>query len=297
MVTVVIETKSLTKRYGSRLGVASLSIGVAEGSIYGFLGPNGSGKTTTIRVLMGLMKASEGAARVFDRDCWASSAEIKEDVGYLPGDIRLYPWLTCHSAARIFGAARRRTLREAFVECAERFYLDPDLPVRKMSRGTRQKLGLVLALAHKPRLLILDEPTASLDPIIQRLLYDHLRLAAAEGRTVFLSSHTLSEVEELCDRVAILRQGRLVAQDTIENLRRRASRLVAIHWQDGVDGTAMQPPAGLALSEKGRSVWTGTETGSSAELLAWLAGKPVADLILEKPDLSEVFHRFYREDD
>jgi len=292
----VIETQSLTKCYGSRVGVSDLSIEVGEGSIYGFLGPNGSGKTTTIRVLMGLMKGSEGAARIFGRDCWKASAVVKAEIGYMPGDVRLYPWLTCRNAAAIFGGARRRDLRAAFAECAEQLYLDPELPVRKMSRGTRQKLGLVLALAHKPRLLILDEPTASLDPIIQRILYDHLRAAAGEGRTVFLSSHTLSEVEELCERVAILRQGKLVAQDTIENLRRRALRSVTIRWGEGFDAAALQEPRGLTVSEKTSSLWRGTQTGSADELLAWLTGKPVADLIIEKPDLSEVFHGFYREE-
>lgn len=291
-----IRTDSLTKRYGSRVGVADLSINVVEGEIYGFLGPNGSGKTTTIRVLMGLMRPTSGTARVFSRNCWSQSATTKQDIGYMPGDIRLYPWLTCRNAAHIFGAARGRELLDDFLVCAEQLYLDPHLPVRRMSRGTRQKLGLVLALAHRPRLLILDEPTASLDPIIQRVLYDHLRAAAAEGRTVFLSSHTLSEVEELCHRVAILRQGNLVAQDSIENLRKRALRSVIIRWREGFDAATIEPPPGVNLSERSRQVWRGTQTGSSAELLAYLAGKPVADITIEKPDLSEVFHSFYREE-
>jgi ABC-2 type transport system ATP-binding protein len=196
----------------------------------------------------------------------------------------------------MFGPARRRDLLPAFLRYAEEYGLDPDLPVRKMSRGTRQKLGLVLALAHEPRLLILDEPTASLDPIVQQTLYSHLRAAAAKGRTVFLSSHTLSEVEELCDQVAILREGKLAAQDTIENLRSKAKRRVIIHWQEDIDARPPAAPPGLEVFEKKHGVWRGTQTGAAHELIAWLAGKPIVDLIIEKPDLSEVFQRFYREE-
>ena len=193
-----IETDDLTRRYGARRGIERVSLTVPDGSRFGFLGPNGAGKTTTIRVLLGFLKPTAGQARVFGRDVWRESALIKSDVGYLPGDLRLYPWLSGELALRIFGGVRGRDLMRAGRELAERFALDLRVKVRNMSRGMRQKLGLILALAPRPKLLILDEPTASLDPLMQETLRAHLRELAARGHTVFFSSHTLSEVEQLC---------------------------------------------------------------------------------------------------
>src|SRR5688572_11749408 len=174
-----IVTHELTRRYGSRRGIERVSLAVPEGSLFGFLGPNGAGKTTTIRVLLGFLRPTAGDARVFGQDVWRHSSRIKADVGYLPGDLRLYPWMTGAAALRVFGAARRRDLTREGRDLAERFALDLRVRVRSMSRGTRQKLGLVLALAARPRLLVLDEPTASLDPLVQETLRAHLRDLAA----------------------------------------------------------------------------------------------------------------------
>lgn len=289
----VIATERLTKRYGRRMGIEELDVSVPDGAVFGFLGPNGSGKTTTIRVLLGLLKPSEGAARIFGLDCWRDSHRIKAEVGYLPGDLRLYGWLTCKQALRIFGQVRRRDLTAAGHELAEHFGLDPNVPVRHMSRGMRQKLGLIIALAHRPKLLVLDEPTASLDPIMQERLYQHLRTLASAGHTIFFSSHTLSEVEQLCDHVAILREGKLVADERLETLRARAKRLVIIRWQQTAKPAETIPPECLDVYERLGRWWRATLTGSVMELVRWSAGQPIEDLSISPPDLASLFQQYY----
>ncbi|MEK6799422.1 MAG: ABC transporter ATP-binding protein [Planctomycetota bacterium] len=288
---VVIE--GLTKHYGRRVGVDSLSFSVPRGSIFGFLGPNGSGKTTTIRVLMGFLQPTRGRATAFGRDCWRESDRIKANVGYLPGDLRLYPWLTGVLACRISGEVRRRDLMAPGSRLAEQFGLDMDLPVRAMSRGTRQKLGLLLALTHEPALLILDEPAASLDPIMQGRLHRILRERAACGCTVILSSHTLGEIEELCDQVAIMREGRLVAHDTLDNLRARAARTVVIRWSDGRLPSSDNLPACLRMDRQDASRWFATLHGSTGEVVRWAAGQPIEELTIGPPSLADVFQSFY----
>lgn len=288
----VVTVDRLTKYYGRRVGVEGLNLRVPEGTMFGFLGPNGSGKTTTMRVLMGFLKANVGEARVFGMDCWGESPAIKAEVGYLPGDLRLYPWLTCREAMHLFGRVRGRDLTQAGAELSEDFGLDPDVHVRAMSRGMRQKLGLILALAHRPRLLILDEPTASLDPLMQEKLYRRLRESVAEGRTVFLSSHTLAEVERLCSRVVILREGKVVADDTLDSLRGKARRVVTIQWRDAPAAPATSPPF-LSILERHPQSWRATLTGSTVELVRWSAGQAIEDLSIEQPDLTALFQAFY----
>ena len=289
----VIATERLTKRYGHRMGIEELDVSVPDGAVFGFLGPNGSGKTTTIRVLLGLLKPSEGAARIFGLDCWRDSHRIKAEVGYLPGDLRLYGWLTCKQALRIFGQVRRRDLTAAGHELAEYFGLDPGLRVRHMSRGMRQKLGLIIALAHRPKLLILDEPTASLDPIMQERLYEHIRSLASAGHTVFFSSHTLSEVEQLCDHVAILREGKLVADETLQALRARAGRIVTIRWQQTSKPAQITPPACLEVHERRDRQWHATLIGSVMDLVRWSVDQPIEDLSISPPDLASLFQQYY----
>jgi len=289
----VVATEQLAKHYGRRVGVQELSLSVPEGSVFGFLGPNGSGKTTTIRVLMGFLKATGGTASVFGRDCWRESHRIKAEVGYLPGDLRLYPWLTCESALRIVELTRGRHLTAEGHELASKFGLDPDVRVRAMSRGMRQKLGLILALAHRPKLLILDEPTASLDPLMQETLYKHLRNLASNGHTIFFSSHTLKEVEDLCDRVAILREGRLVADETLEDLRARAKRMVTIRWQQGVKPGEINAPVFLEVRGRESREWEASLTGPVVDLVRWCAGQPIDDLSIGQPELASLFQQYY----
>jgi ABC-2 type transport system ATP-binding protein len=290
----VIRLENLTRRYGRRRGIERLSLAIPEGALFGFLGPNGAGKTTTIRVLLGLLRPSGGSARIFGLDCWSESKAIKRDVGYLPGDLRLPAWLTADKAISIFGAVRGKNIRPRGMELAERLDLDLRVKVREMSRGMCQKLGLILALAHAPRLLVLDEPTNSLDPLVQQLVHEILRDLARKGNTIFFSSHSLAEVEQLCERVAIVRDGELVADESLEKLREHSGHDVAIRWKNHADGLTLMPPAFLKLTTREASLWQGSLDGPVTDLLEFLAGKAVEDLAIGRPDLETLFRRFYQ---
>jgi beta-exotoxin I transport system ATP-binding protein len=292
----LIHLDKLTRGYGRSRGIQDVSLSVAEGALFGFLGPNGAGKTTTIRVLLGFLRPTGGAADVFGLDCWRQTKAIKRDLGYLPGDLRLPPWMNGTAALSIFGSVRGCDLSGPGRRLADRFDLDLRVRVRDMSRGMRQKLGLILALAHSPRLLVLDEPTSTLDPLMQQALRDLLREHAAAGHTVFFSSHSLGEVEELCDRVAILRDGALVAHESLDALRHKAGHDVTIRWLSDSSARDLDPPPFLKLTRRDGSVWHGTLDGPAHRLVDFLAGKQVEELSIGRPDLESLFRRFYRDE-
>jgi ABC-2 type transport system ATP-binding protein len=291
----VIVADRLTRRYGRFVAVDDLSLSVPSGSIFGFLGPNGAGKTTTIRMLLGFLRPSGGRATIFGLDCWRHSPRIKRDIGYLPGDLRLYPGWTGAAALATVSWLRGLDLREAGRDLARQFDLDLHVRVRAMSRGMRQKLGLILALAHRPKLLVLDEPTASLDPLMQQALMDHLRHAAHGGATVFFSSHTLSEVEALCDRVAIVREGRIVADETLESLRARARRQVTIVFRDAESAARAVPPPVLEVQARQDGIWRGELAGDAPALVRWAASQEIVDVTIHPPDLARLFQRAYQD--
>lgn len=292
--TAILTTRELGKRYGTKVGVEDVNLEVQPGAIFGFLGPNGAGKTTAIRLLLGFLKPTSGEARILGLDCWRQSHLIKRDVGYLAGDVRLYPWLTVRNALPILGGARKRNLDAAGLALAERFALDPDKPVRKMSRGMRQKLGLILALAHESKLIVLDEPTSGLDPLMQLSLADLLRERAADGCTIFFSSHTLSEVEQLCDRVAIVREGRIVIDEPLDEMRRRARRRVEIRFETDAAAAAAVPPEYLKIVDRGNDRWHAELDGEAGPLTRWLGAQPIRDFTIGPPDLETIFRAFYR---
>ena len=293
----IITAHQLTRWYGRRVGIDRVDLDVPEGIIFGFLGPNGAGKTTAIRVLLGFLRPGGGRAAIFGRDCWRESHRIKRDAGYLPGDLRLYSWLTGRTALRIVGGVRGTDLTRSGRELADRFRLDMDVRVRRMSRGMRQKLGLILAMAHAPRLLVLDEPTSGLDPLMQIVLADELRERAARGDTIFFSSHTLSEVEDLCDRVAIIRDGKLVADEPLAALRARARRAVRLTFAEGTEMDDVRAPDFLTVRRREGRVWDCEMDGAAAPLVAWLAGRPVHDLAIGPPDLETLFRQYYHFDE
>jgi ABC-2 type transport system ATP-binding protein len=290
-----VVTKDLSKRFGSHEALRGVSLRVEEGSRFGFLGPNGAGKTTTVRILLGLLHASSGSARVFDRDVWRSGPRIRAEVGYLPGEVRFYDNLTGRATLAFLDRARGNTSGSEIQRLTKRLDLDLDRRVRDYSRGMKQKLGLIQALMHRPQLLILDEPTTSLDPLIREALYEELRQATAEGRTLLFSSHTLSEVEELCDVVGILREGRLIEQERIEVLRRRAVRHVELSFEP--EGRpAARPPEPLTIIHQTDARLTATWSGPIDPLLSWVAGGRVRDMTIAPPDLEDLFLSYYRSD-
>jgi ABC-2 type transport system ATP-binding protein len=289
-----IELAGLTFSYGERRGIVDLTLAVREGEIFGFLGPNGAGKTTTIRQLMGLLRPSGGSARVFGLDCWRDAPAVKGRVGFLPGEIRLYERLTCaefldfFAAFRPGSAARRRAL-------VERLDLDLAVRIKHLSKGNRQKLALVQALMHDAPLLILDEPSSGLDPLMQEGLLALLREERARGKTIFLSSHQLPEVEQIAQRVAIIREGRLVAMEDVAQLKARRERRMAVVLREPVDAGRFASLAGVRVLDAdpgGRRLALGVR-GEPGPLLRLLAELPVADFTFGPPDLEGVFLQYY----
>lgn len=291
---LAIETLELTKAYGSRRGVDQVSLSVGAGEIFGFLGPNGAGKSTTIRLLLGFLRASSGTARIFNQDCWSESASIKQNIGYVAGDVRLYSWLTARRAFQIVGEVRGQNLLPEGLQLADRFHLEPDLPVRKMSRGNRQKIALVLALVHRPKLVVLDEPTSGLDPLMQDTLADCLQELASDGHTVFFSSHTLSEVESLCHRVAIVRDGAIVANENLITLKQQAPRTVLITYKASVNVTAELAPDFAQAATVTDNRLSFELVGPAAELTRWAATQPITDISIGQPNLETLFRQYYQ---
>ena len=294
MSNLVIETTGLTKQYGSRRGIVDVSIGVAEGEAFGFLGPNGAGKTTTIRVLLGFLRPTDGSALLFGHDAFTDAARIHRNVAYLGSDPGFLGELT--SAQQLdYLAALRGLPRRCWQQLAERLELDPTVRIRKLSRGNRQKIGVVAAfMGHEP-LLILDEPTSGLDPLMQREFLALLAEAREDGRTVFLSSHNLVEVERACDRVAIIREGSIAE---ISNV----GELLDSHWRS-INLVLAHPPeaSDFDLPNVEIAALTGREVhlmvrGDINPLLARIAAHDVADIAITTPDVEDLFLRQYRAD-
>jgi ABC-2 type transport system ATP-binding protein len=291
-----IATSGLSKDYGLGRGLFGLDLEVKQGEVFGFLGPNGAGKSTTMRLLLDLIRPTAGSARVLGLDTVRNSLEIRRRVGFLPGDLALYPKLTGRAMldylAQLRGGVDPRT-RDALVE---RFGADIDRPVRQLSTGNRQKLGLVQAFMHDPELLILDEPIAGLDPLVQQSFHALLGEVSEQGRTVFLSSHTLSEVERVTKRLAILRRGRLVVVDSLENLRKVAVQRLEIEFAEPVDADEFRALPGVTeVNADGRTVIVGFEGSADAVVKA----AAVHDVLAIRPreeDLEDIFLHYYRAD-
>ncbi len=294
MTNLVVEADGLTKSYGSRRGVEDVAFGVEEGEAFGFLGPNGAGKTTTIRLLMGFLRATGGSARLFGEDAFAHAARLHRNVAYLGSDPGFLGELT--SAAQLdYFAELRGLARRCWMPMAERLELDPSVRIRKLSRGNRQKIGVVAAFMGREPLLILDEPTGGLDPLMQREFLALLAEVREEGRTVFLSSHNLVEVERACDRVAIIRDGRIAE---ISNV----AELLGSHWRS-INLVLAHPPgvADFDLPNVEVAALTGREVhlmvrGDINPLLARIAAHVVTDIAITTPDVEDLFLRQYREE-
>src|SRR3954466_5643164 len=232
--TDTIRTEQVAKSYGEHRGILDVDLEVGEGEVFGFLGPNGAGKTTTIRTLLDLIRPTSGKAFVFDIETTVDPVSIHRRIGYIPGEFALYDRLTGGQTLEYFANLRGGVDPAYQRSLIERFEVDPARRFKEYSKGNKQKIGLVIALQHRPELLILDEPTSGLDPLVQQSFYALVREAQAEGRTVFLSSHILSEVERTCDRVAIIRDGRLVKVDRVESLRDLARHQVELRFSGAV---------------------------------------------------------------
>ena len=294
--TAIIETTTLTKSYGASRGIVALDLAVKHGEVFGFLGPNGAGKTTTIRVLLDLIRPTSGRALVFGLDSHRDTLAIQSRTGYLPGELSLYPTLTGHDMLGYLANLRGDVDAGHVAALAERLDCDLGRKVADLSTGNKRKLGLIMAFMHKPELLILDEPTSGLDPLVQHEFYALVDEAREAGQTVFLSSHVLPEVQRVCDRVAFIREGRLIALEDVSSLTGRAVREIEVVFAEPVDPSVFEGVPGVsrvATNGKGATSLRMTVTGPLDAAVKKVSEYPVVDLTSRLPDLEDVFMTFY----
>jgi ABC-2 type transport system ATP-binding protein len=296
--SVAISIRGLTKRYGSLTAVNRLDLEVRSGEVFGFLGLNGAGKTTTIRILLDLLRPSSGNAAVFGHDCQSESLKARSAVGYLPGEMGIYSDLTGHELLkfleRIGGGPVSREHRRKLIDRFELSDRDLSRKLREYSTGMKRKLGLIQAFQADPILLILDEPTEGLDPLMQESFYELLADARNRGRTVFMSSHVLPEVERVCDRIAVLRKGEVVLLSSVEDARKLASRRVRVTFRQEVAVPACLPQD-YEMIEANPRTWILRVTGPLGSLPSFLAPLPVEDLAVEEAKLEDVLVKYYRD--
>ena len=293
----MVEASGLTKTYpdlrrGHFVALDHVSFTVGEGEI---IGPNGAGKTTALRILSTVLQPTSGSARVNGFDVMTHPYEVRHSIGFVSSNTAIYDRMTAWEMVAYFGklyGMEADRLEQRMREVFAQFDMEPirDIPGARMSTGMRQKLGLIQAMMHRPQLLILDEPTNGLDPLVRNVVFEELREVVAQGRTVLFSSHSLAEVESLCDEVIILREGRVVEHETIASLRKRAIRRVEIIFRDD---PPVQLPDGLTLQHGHGRVWRCTWNGPTRQLLKWLAAQSIEDVVIESPDLNDLFLAYY----
>jgi ABC-2 type transport system ATP-binding protein len=289
----IIQARDLTKSYGRHRGIEDVTFDVGRGEVFGFLGPNGAGKTTTIRILMDLIRPTGGGAWIFGLDVRAGGLEIRRRVGYLPGELHLYEHMRAEDLLRYLGNLHGGLDWSEVERLADRLGADLDRRLGELSSGNKQKIGIIQALMHHPELLILDEPTGGLDPLIQHEFHGIVSEAVAEGRTVFLSSHILPEVEALCHRVGIIREGRLVAVEEIDALKARALRRLEIQFAGPVPPDAFQNLPGVQDVSTQDSVVRCTVVGSLDAVIKSAARFEVVNVVSHEPGLEEIFLAYY----
>jgi ABC-2 type transport system ATP-binding protein len=295
---VVIKIDGLVKSYGEIKALRGVNLQVRRGEIYGFLGPNGAGKTTTIRCMLDLIRPQGGSIQLLGLDPQAEPVAVRSRIGYLPGELNLEANLKVEAALRYFDSLRGSRVDWSYVrELSERLDLDLGMPIKNLSKGNKQKVGVIQALMHKPDLLLMDEPTSGLDPLIQQQVYRILREAQAAGTTLFFSSHFISEVETIADRVAIIRKGVIVEEAKPNELISMVMRRLRVRFREAVDPTPLIQLEGVTLlsqGEDGLSVTLQVE-GEMDSLSKTLATYPIVDFETERPSLEEIFLAYYED--
>ena len=286
-----IHTSGLTKNYGKSRGIIDVNLRVGEGEFFGFIGPNGAGKSTTIRTILGLIKSNSGTAKVFGKNMEKEKKEMLGEIGYLPSEAMFYPGMRVKDVISLSAYLRKKDCKaEAEILC-ERLQLDTGKKVEELSFGNRKKVAIVCALQHNPKLCILDEPTSGLDPLMQREFFDILDEKNEKGTTIFLSSHILSEIQNHCTKAAIIREGRLIACDTVEALAKTSAK--RIHIQGNLDLSSLPGVRDYKRIEENHDFLYG---GDINELLKVLSSKNIQDLTISEPDLEEIFMHYYEKD-
>lgn len=291
----IIETRNLTKYYGKIRGIEDLNLQVKEGEIFGFLGPNGAGKTTTIRLLLRLINPTSGEAFVFGKDVGKNYISILYEVGYLPGDVHLYEKMTGKKLLDFASSFyKKKNFKKFKEEIIERLGCNLNTPFKKLSKGNKQKIGILLALFHKPKLLILDEPTSGLDPLVQNEFYRILLDLKKEGTTIFFLSHNLPEVERVCDRIGIIKEGTLVDVETIEKLRSHRRKIVEVRFKEPYKREDFSKLEGIEIIEaRDDFLRLYTESSVINTLLEHLTNYKIEDINFSYPDLEGVFLKYY----
>lgn len=290
----VIEIKNLKKNFGSTEALKGIDLNVEKGDIYGFIGPNGAGKTTTIRILLGILKANDGRARVFDKDAWQEAVDIHRNVAFVPGEVNLWPNLTGGEVIDLLIGLKNKVNSEKKNAMIERFKLDPTKKCRSYSRGNKQKIALIAAFAQDADVYILDEPTSGLDPLMERVFQETVREVQKEGKTIFLSSHILSEVEKLCDKVSIIRDGKIIESGKIEDLRHLTRTRVRIVTKKPVKD--IESINGLFDLDANHTTYTfQVETHTIGKILKAFNPYGIEALESTPPTLEDLFMRHYEE--
>lgn len=285
-----IKTQGLTKYYGKSRGVIDLDLSVEQGEFFGFIGPNGAGKSTTIRTLLGLIKCSGGSASIFGKNVEKDKMAILSQVGYLPSEALFYQGMKVKDVIKMSADMRKKDCKAEAALLCERLQLDTEKKVEELSFGNRKKVAIVCALQHSPELYILDEPTGGLDPLMQREFFNILRERNEQGATIFLSSHILSEIQRNCTRAAIIREGRIIACDSVEALSKTSARRIVVQGSVNVD--SLTEVKDLQQNEAQTSF---LYSGDMGKLLKVLAEGDVRDLTVSEPDLEEIFIHYYEE--
>ena len=291
-----VSIRGLTKTFGSQVAVDGLTLSLDRGEIFGFLGPNGAGKSTTIRLLLGFIRPTAGCASILGMDCTRAAGAVHSSTGYLPGDVHVFPHLTGRAHTELVGSLRGIRDRQPLDELAAKLGLDLDRKAGAYSKGNRQKLGIILALIGQPPILLLDEPTSGLDPVVQHAVWDILRQQAAAGTTILFSSHVLGEVEQVCDRVGVLRQGKLVTVEPVASWRARQKRRMEVTFEGSLPGPGTFNLPGVREIQRHRST-IDLEIGNDMDsLIKVLARFPVLDLRTYQPTLEDLLLTYYQED-
>lgn len=284
----IIETRKLTKCYGKNRGIIDLDLTVDEGEFFGFIGPNGAGKSTTIRTLLGLIYPTSGEAKIFGKDIIRDKKEILADIGYMPSEATFYNGMKVKEIIALSAEIRKKGCSAEAEKLCERLTLDKEKRVEELSLGNRKKVSIVCALQHKPRLCILDEPTSGLDPLMQKEFFDILKERHSEGATILFSSHVLSEIQKNCSRAAIIKEGRLIALDSVENLSKTSAKRVTLHGVNTVPETLSAKSA----ETNGDSV-SFLYSGNIKDLLNAANSLPIYDMTITEPTLDEIFMHYY----
>ncbi len=288
----IIEMRNVSKSFGKVLALDQVDLSVEKGDIYGFIGPNGAGKTTTIRVLLGIIKANEGKAKVFGKDAWKDSVEIHKNLAYVPGDVNLWPNLTGGEVIDLFVRLRGSNNKSKRQELIDRFQLDPSKKCRTYSKGNRQKVALIAALASDVDLYILDEPTSGLDPLMERVFVEYMMEAKAAGKTILLSSHILSEVDKLCNKVSIIREGKIIESGKLSELRHLTRTSMRIQTKKPIEGLHKLDGV-YNIKEEGESVVLQVDQRDMDKLIKHISDYGVTHLESIPPTLEDLFMSHY----